>query len=111
MIACINPNDENYEENLSTLTYATKTKSIQNKPKEQRRQTLKLEVKKEDQLIKELKERNDYLEEQLRLMKKQSSNVSHSFRNDPLRGVRYNYGDSASKYGEIRMNYYRDRSD
>ena len=37
MIACINPNDENYEENLSTLTYATKTKTIQNKPKEQRR--------------------------------------------------------------------------
>ena len=32
MIACINPNDENYEENLSTLTYATKTGDIQNKP-------------------------------------------------------------------------------
>ena len=32
MIACLAPSDDNYEENLSTLTYATKTSGIQNKP-------------------------------------------------------------------------------
>lgn len=32
MIACINPNDTFMEENLSTLTYATKASYITNKP-------------------------------------------------------------------------------
>ena len=32
MIACLSPSDDNYEENLSTLTYATKTSGIKNKP-------------------------------------------------------------------------------
>lgn len=33
MIACISPADYNYEETLSTLRYASRAKSIQNKPK------------------------------------------------------------------------------
>ena len=37
MIACLNPNDDNYEENLSTLNYATKTSGIVNKPTASRR--------------------------------------------------------------------------
>ena len=106
MIACINPNDENYEENLSTLTYATKTKAIQNKPIEQRRQTLKLEVKQEDQLIRELQERNDFLEEQLRKLTYRQ-NAGPYQRNEPLNGVRYNFGDSSSRFGS-RYDYYRD---
>ena len=32
MIACLSPCDESYEENLSTLQYATKTGLIKNKP-------------------------------------------------------------------------------
>jgi hypothetical protein len=32
MIACISPNDSFFEENLSTLTYATKATMITNKP-------------------------------------------------------------------------------
>ena len=32
MIACINPNDNFLEENLSTLTYATKASYITNQP-------------------------------------------------------------------------------
>lgn len=32
MIACINPNDSFFEENLSTLTYATKASFITNRP-------------------------------------------------------------------------------
>ena len=32
MIACINPNDSFLEENLSTLTYATKATFITNQP-------------------------------------------------------------------------------
>jgi hypothetical protein len=32
MIACISPNDTNYEENLLTLNYALKTNNIKNKP-------------------------------------------------------------------------------
>ena len=32
MIACINPNDHFIDENLSTLTYATKASHITNKP-------------------------------------------------------------------------------
>jgi len=31
MIACLSPSDANYEENLSTLQYATKTGNIKNK--------------------------------------------------------------------------------
>ena len=37
MIACLNPNDENYEETVSTLTYATKTGGIKNKFNHSRR--------------------------------------------------------------------------
>jgi kinesin family member 17 len=33
MIACVSPADYNYEETLSTLRYASRAKSIQNKPK------------------------------------------------------------------------------
>lgn len=32
MIACINPNDQFIEENISTLTYATKASFITNQP-------------------------------------------------------------------------------
>lgn len=32
MIACINPNDQFIEENISTLTYATKASYITNQP-------------------------------------------------------------------------------
>ena len=32
MIACINPNDAFIEENISTLTYATKASFITNRP-------------------------------------------------------------------------------
>jgi hypothetical protein len=32
MIACVNPNDEFYEENISTLTYTTKASFITNQP-------------------------------------------------------------------------------
>lgn len=32
MIACISPNDNFFEENMSTLTYATKATMITNKP-------------------------------------------------------------------------------
>jgi len=32
MIACINPNDQFLEENISTLTYATKASYITNQP-------------------------------------------------------------------------------
>lgn len=33
MIACLSPSDNNYDETLSTLRYANRAKSIQNKPK------------------------------------------------------------------------------
>ena len=33
MIACVSPADYNYEETLSTLRYASRAKSIKNKPK------------------------------------------------------------------------------
>ena len=32
MIACVNPNDSFFEQNVSTLTYATKATMIINKP-------------------------------------------------------------------------------
>ena len=47
MIACISPSDEFFDENISTLTYATKAAYIANKP-----------IKNEDprlKLIKQLK--------------------------------------------------------
>lgn len=33
MIACLSPADNNYEETLSTLRYANRAKSIQNRPR------------------------------------------------------------------------------
>lgn len=33
MIACLSPSDDNYEESLSTLRYANRAKSIQNRPR------------------------------------------------------------------------------
>lgn len=33
MIACLSPADNNYEESLSTLRYANRAKSIQNRPR------------------------------------------------------------------------------
>lgn len=33
MVACLSPADNNYEETLSTLRYANRAKSIQNRPR------------------------------------------------------------------------------
>ena len=33
MVACLSPADNNYEETVSTLRYASRAKSIKNKPK------------------------------------------------------------------------------
>lgn len=33
MVACISPSDFNYDETLSTLRYASRAKSIKNKPR------------------------------------------------------------------------------
>jgi hypothetical protein len=57
MIACLNPCDQHIEENLSTLTYASKASYISNKP-----------VKNEDpkqRQIEELKQRVALLTEEL----------------------------------------------
>ena len=57
MIACLNPCDLHIEENLSTLTYASKASYISNKP-----------IKNEDpklRLIEELKARNAELTDEL----------------------------------------------
>lgn len=53
MIACLHPSDKYYEENLSTLTYASKAAQIANMP-----------VRNDDpktKLIEELKHQNRYL--------------------------------------------------
>jgi hypothetical protein len=53
MIACLHPSDKFYEENMSTLTYASKAAQIANMP-----------VRNDDpkmKLIEELKAQNRYL--------------------------------------------------
>jgi len=65
MIACINPNDSFLEENLSTLTYATKASFITNRPvvnddpRIKATQELKRQVK---QLSEELDKANKHIE-------------------------------------------------
>jgi kinesin family protein 4/21/27 len=57
MIACLNPCDQHIEENLSTLTYASKASFISNKP-----------IKNEDpklRLIEELKNQVKILTDEL----------------------------------------------
>lgn len=65
MIACISPNDAFFEENLSTLTYATKATMITNKPviNDDPRNKLVMELKKQiKDLNEELAKANRHIE-------------------------------------------------
>jgi hypothetical protein len=65
MIACINPNDQFLEENISTLTYATKASYITNQPviNDDPRNKLINQLKKQvKQLNEELGKANQHIE-------------------------------------------------
>jgi TolA-binding protein len=65
MIACINPNDQFLEENISTLTYATKASFITNQPviNDDPRNKLINQLKKQvKQLNEELGKANQHIE-------------------------------------------------
>uniref|UniRef100_T1JLH8 Kinesin-like protein n=1 Tax=Strigamia maritima TaxID=126957 RepID=T1JLH8_STRMM len=58
MVACLSPADNNYDETLSTLRYANRTKNIKNKPKinEDPKDTLLREYQEEIQRLKQMVE-------------------------------------------------------
>jgi len=61
MIAAISPSDFNYEESLSTLRYAARAKSIQNKPRvnEDPKDALLKQYEEEIQKLKKMLEQNN----------------------------------------------------
>ena len=49
-------------------------------------------------MIKQLKKRNKYLEEQLLQITRPHPPVPESFKEEPLKSMRYNFGESMSKF-------------
>ena len=45
------------------------------------------------------------------MTEEKNNSMNLSFRKDPLKGVRYNFGESESRFSGAQVNYYRDNTE
>lgn len=110
MVACLSPSDNNYDETLSTLRYANRAKSIQNKPKinEDPKDALLREYQEEIAKLRTLLDKTSMLDK--------TGNQSQNAKDDEsVEKIKEDYDrkmeELISKYKEEQANHERLKSD